>query len=230
MCCALSRSVVSESMRPYGRQPTRLLCPWDSLGRNTGAGCHFLLQGVFLTQGLNQHLLHLLHWQAGSLPPGREVSQDNLPISISLPENPILPYKAAPTGPRSYGLSISGGHYPVHHHGRQVLRVWKKFRPMVCRKEESDLESWHGPRSGSFFCSNCMLLIRGAGSYFNATEHFGFWRAFLEGKGSFLFSNLKSPGYHAEVHLRIHMLRVKGTQQGLWTVLKASKGGVAARK
>ena len=29
---------------PHGRQPTRLLCPWDSLGNNTGVGCHFLLQ------------------------------------------------------------------------------------------------------------------------------------------------------------------------------------------
>ena len=47
---------------------TRLLCPWDSPGKNTGAGCHFLLQGIFLTQGSNLHLLHLLHWQADSLP------------------------------------------------------------------------------------------------------------------------------------------------------------------
>ena len=31
--------------------------------KNTGAGCHFLLQGIFLTQGLNLHLLWLLHWQ-----------------------------------------------------------------------------------------------------------------------------------------------------------------------
>ena len=30
--------------------------------------CHFLLQGIFLTQGLNQHLLHILHWQEDSLP------------------------------------------------------------------------------------------------------------------------------------------------------------------
>ena len=36
---------------------------------NTGVGCHVLLQGIFLTQGLNQHLLYLLHWQVGSLPP-----------------------------------------------------------------------------------------------------------------------------------------------------------------
>ena len=36
----------------------RLLCPWNSLGKNTGVGCHFLLQGNFLTQGLNPGLLH----------------------------------------------------------------------------------------------------------------------------------------------------------------------------
>ena len=33
--------------------PTRFLCPWDFLGKNAGVGCHFLLQGIFLTQGLN---------------------------------------------------------------------------------------------------------------------------------------------------------------------------------
>ena len=38
--------------------PVRLLCPWDSPGRNTGMGCHFLLQGIFMTQGLNLGLLH----------------------------------------------------------------------------------------------------------------------------------------------------------------------------
>ena len=46
---------------------TRLLCPWDSLGKNTRVGCHSLLQGIFPTQGLNPHFLHLLHWQAGSV-------------------------------------------------------------------------------------------------------------------------------------------------------------------
>ena len=42
--------------------PTRLLCPSEFSGKNNGAGCHFLLQGVFLTQRLNPHLLCLLHW------------------------------------------------------------------------------------------------------------------------------------------------------------------------
>ena len=45
----------------------RLLCPWDSPGKNAGVGCCALLQGSFPTQGSNLHLLHLLHWQAGSL-------------------------------------------------------------------------------------------------------------------------------------------------------------------
>ena len=40
----LSCSVVSDSMWPHRWQPTRLSCPWDSPGKNTGVGCHFLLQ------------------------------------------------------------------------------------------------------------------------------------------------------------------------------------------
>jgi len=45
---------------PMDYNPDRLLCPWNSPGKNTGVGCHFLLQGMFLTQGLSPHLLHLL--------------------------------------------------------------------------------------------------------------------------------------------------------------------------
>ena len=40
----LSHSVVSDSVRPHRRQPTRLTHPWDSPGKNTGVACHFLLQ------------------------------------------------------------------------------------------------------------------------------------------------------------------------------------------
>ena len=40
------------------RQAPLSLCPWDSPGKNTGVGCHALLQGLFQTQGSN------LHWQA----------------------------------------------------------------------------------------------------------------------------------------------------------------------
>ena len=53
-----SGSVVSDSLQPYRLWPTRLLCPWDSPGKNTGVGCHSLLQGIFPTQGPNLGLLH----------------------------------------------------------------------------------------------------------------------------------------------------------------------------
>ena len=61
---------MSNSLRPHGLEPTRLLCPWDSLGKNIRAGYHALLQGIFLTQGSNLCLFCLLNWQAGSLPLG----------------------------------------------------------------------------------------------------------------------------------------------------------------
>ena len=54
---------VSDSLRPHGLQPARFLCPWDFPGKNTGVGCHFVLQRIFPTQGLNQCLLH---WQEDS--------------------------------------------------------------------------------------------------------------------------------------------------------------------
>ena len=45
-CCCYVTSVVSDSVRPHRRQPTRLPRPWDSPGKNTGVGCHFLLQRI----------------------------------------------------------------------------------------------------------------------------------------------------------------------------------------
>ena len=54
-----SRSVLSNSLWPHEPYLTRLLCPWDFPGKNTGVGCHFLLQGIFLTQGLNLWLKSL---------------------------------------------------------------------------------------------------------------------------------------------------------------------------
>ena len=54
----LRHSVRSSSLWPYGPWPTRLLCPWDSPGKNTGIDCHFLLQGIFPTWRLNLGFLY----------------------------------------------------------------------------------------------------------------------------------------------------------------------------
>ena len=55
---------MSNSLWPHRLQPARLLFLWDFPAKNTGASCHFLLQGIFPTQGVNSHLLCLMNWQA----------------------------------------------------------------------------------------------------------------------------------------------------------------------
>ena len=77
-----SLSVLFDPLQPYGLYPARLLSPWDFPGKNTGVGYHFLLQGIFLTQGSNPHLLPILHWQADSLPL-RHQEDFNLWISVN---------------------------------------------------------------------------------------------------------------------------------------------------
>ena len=63
--------------------PASLLCSWDSPGNNTGVGCPFLLQGIFPTGGLNPCLLHVLHWQADSLP----LSNRGSPVSSAVQQS-----------------------------------------------------------------------------------------------------------------------------------------------
>ena len=68
------------------RDPTRLLCPWDSPGMNTGVGCHFLLQGIFLTQESNLDLLHyrqMLYYRSLQGSPVRWLDRGYLFIFLS---------------------------------------------------------------------------------------------------------------------------------------------------
>jgi len=51
-----SRSVVYDSQRPHGLQPSRLLCPWDFPGKSTGVGCHCLLHTI-----VHYILYHISH-------------------------------------------------------------------------------------------------------------------------------------------------------------------------
>ena len=55
---SVSGSVVSDSLWSHEPHPTRLLHPWNSPGKNTGVGCHFLLQDIFPTQGSTLGLPH----------------------------------------------------------------------------------------------------------------------------------------------------------------------------
>ena len=77
-CVALGHfSHVSLFSTPWTVAHQDPLCPQDLPGKNTGVGCHFLLQGIVPIQGLNPSLLCLLHWQVGSLPlvpPGKPIN------------------------------------------------------------------------------------------------------------------------------------------------------------
>ena len=66
----LSHSVTSNSLQPWGLQPARLLCPWDAPGKNTGVSWHFLLQGIFPTQGSSvRHCRQILYpWATREAP------------------------------------------------------------------------------------------------------------------------------------------------------------------
>ena len=61
----LVHSGVSDSLRPHRLEPARLLHPWDSPGKYTGAGCHARLQGIFPTRTSNSCLLR---WQVDPFP------------------------------------------------------------------------------------------------------------------------------------------------------------------
>ena len=71
-CCCYVTSVVSDSVRPHRQQPTRLPRPWDSPGRNTGVGCHFLLQCMKVkvkVKSLSHDQLFLTPWTAAHQAP-----------------------------------------------------------------------------------------------------------------------------------------------------------------
>ena len=76
-CCLVTKLCLTFQS-PWIVKPTTLFCLWNFPSKNTGMGCHFLLWEIFTTQGSQLHLLHLLHWQAYSLPsepPGKPKSR-----------------------------------------------------------------------------------------------------------------------------------------------------------
>ena len=84
--CVLSHSVVSDSVTPQ-LWPARLLCPWDSPGKNTGVGCRALLQGIFPTQGSNPGSPESQAYSLPAEPPGKPLAQAFLDLLQSAHSN-----------------------------------------------------------------------------------------------------------------------------------------------
>ena len=100
-CCCLVTQLCLTLLRCHGLLPLRLLCPWDFPGKNTGVGCLFLLQGVFLTQGLEPESPTLAGEFFTTDPPGKpKTSGKHLQF--------LLPWT------RSLSLSLSCAHTHTH--------------------------------------------------------------------------------------------------------------------
>ena len=104
-----SRSVVSDSLWPHG-----LYSPWNSPGQNTGVGSHFLLQGIFPTQGLNPGLLHCR----------RILSQLSHKGSSRLLDWVAYPFSRGSSQPRSQtGVSCIAGGFFTNWAIREALKI-----------------------------------------------------------------------------------------------------------
>ena len=151
-CClsSLMSSVaqpLSDSLWLYGLCPTSFLCPWKFLGKNTGVDCHFLLQGLFLTQRLNQHLLCFLHWQADSLPV-RHLPSGSSPELLWAPPSPPP-------------VLLTGG----------STNTSRPTTPVVTqeREEQRQAETSEWPRDPGIWSWKCHPSI--------LSGPFGFWRS-----------------------------------------------------
>ena len=111
-CCACAQLLSCVWL--FANQWTELLSAWDFPGKSTGVGCCFLLQGIFLTQGLNPHLLCLLCWQADYLP--------LYPISILLFF--IVTEPEFLLGPQSTQLNTITSTDFLNVRGDQVTQYW----------------------------------------------------------------------------------------------------------
>ena len=125
LCCDLliSHSVVSNILRPHGLQPARLLCPWDSLGRNTGVGCHFLLQ-----------------YTAGrGIKTRNGVYKKNISFSWWWPEqyskHPLMIKETLLTGKR--GIHWMGLQFPL-----SEKQNWKQFQKQNSEKHLGIMSHW----------------------------------------------------------------------------------------
>ena len=114
---SVSRSIVFYSSRPQRLQPTRLLNSWNSPSKNTGVGSHSLLQGIFLTQGVNPGLPHcrqIHHLSHQGSPKNTGMGRHGLPIPGINPRSPSLQADSLPFKPPGKPPKL----------GLKVLRLW----------------------------------------------------------------------------------------------------------
>ena len=158
--CVLSHSVVSNTLWPHGLWPARLLCPWDSPGKNIGVGRHCLLQGIFPTQGSNPHLLH---WQADSLllshlGSPREIISffSSLELSAVLP---LITWNTVLSSQEGFTINANSGHIRGSFLDMCLLlnfTLWI-YEYITCPKIQKNFSVNHVLIISRQLCSNCIM-------------------------------------------------------------------------
>ena len=92
---SVSCSVIFNSLQTHGLQPTRLLCPWNFSGKNTGVGSHSLLQRIFPTQGQDLGLQHRRQILYRLSHQGSPSQQTMMTVGIPGSESSALPLPGA---------------------------------------------------------------------------------------------------------------------------------------
>ena len=119
-----SCSVVSDSKRPHRRQPTRLRRPWDSPGKNTGLGCHFLLQCMKVKKVKSLSRVRLLEtsWTAAyQAPPSMGFSRQEYWSGVPLPS------------PKAVITSSYQNVIKIVSHMTEIFHIWLSLDPMLCK-------------------------------------------------------------------------------------------------
>ena len=150
-----SCSVMSDSLQPHGLKPTRLLHPWDSPGKNTGVGYHFLLQGIFPTQGSNPGLLHyrqtlypLSHQDPGSIPRSGRFTREGIghPMQYSTQgSNPgLLHYRQTlyPLSHQDPGSIPRSGRFTREGIGHPMQYSWASLVAQLVKNLPTMPETW----------------------------------------------------------------------------------------
>ena len=122
-CCCQVASVVSVSVRPHRRQPTRLIHPWDSPGKNIGVGCHSLLQCMHACQVAS--VVSNSVDPIDSSPPGSCVHRI---LQARILEWVAISFSRGPSQPR-FGTCVSyissTGRQVLYHHCHRGSPKWK---------------------------------------------------------------------------------------------------------
>ena len=131
VCACSVASVMSDSLWPYGLQPTRLLCSWDSPGKNTGVGCHFLLQGDLPDPGMEPVSLTspaLAGWFYGTS--GKNPASQCRRLRETLVQS--LSQQDPPGGGNGNPLQYSCLENPMDREAWQLQRVRHDWSDLVC--------------------------------------------------------------------------------------------------